>query len=451
MAVYELNIDGLVGPNHNYAGLAAGNIASITNALSIANPQGAALQGLKKMRMLHNMGLKQALFPPHERPNFNLLTYLGFEGTPQQKINKAFKAAPELLGACYSASSMWSANAATVSASRDCGDNRVHFTAANLISNLHRHQEAGFSRKLLQHLFSDERFFCHHDILPRSTVTADEGAANHNRLCKTHSHTGISIFVYAKKAMQAADVVHQPRRYPARQTLEASEAIARAHLLNPNQVIFARQHPAAVDQGVFHNDVIAVANENVFLIHEQAFLNQQETLNELKLKADFPLQIIEVKQDKVNINEAVTTYLFNSQLISLPNGSMALIAPSECEVSIPVRNFIDELVADTSNPINQVYFLDLKQSMRNGGGPACLRLRVPLTDVELQAMHQDILLDEKLFTHLESWIYRHYRTELSAKDLSDFSLVNEIYTALDELTQLLNLGSIYPFQQEKSL
>ncbi|STX51808.1 succinylarginine dihydrolase [Legionella busanensis] len=450
MAVYELNIDGLVGPNHNYAGLAAGNVASISNALSVANPQVAALQGLKKMRMLHKMGLKQALLPPHERPNFSLLSHLGFTGTPQQKINNAFKAAPELLGACYSASSMWSANAATVSASLDCKDNRVHFTAANLISNLHRHQEAAFSRKLLQRIFADERFFYHHDILPRSTITADEGAANHNRLCNTHNHAGISIFVYAKKAMQAADIVNQPRRYPARQTLEASEAIARAHLLDPNRLIFARQNPDAVDQGVFHNDVIAVANENVFLIHEQAFLDQQEILNELKLKADFPLNIIEVKQDKVSINEAVSTYLFNSQLISLPHGTMTLIAPSECELNLSVRSFIDELIANTDNPINQVYYLDLKQSMRNGGGPACLRLRVPLNDSELQAMHQGVLLSEELFTQLESWIYRHYRTELQAKDLRDFNLVNEIYTALDELTQLLNLGSIYPFQQVKS-
>jgi succinylarginine dihydrolase len=450
MAAFELNIDGLVGPNHNYAGLAAGNIASITNALSVANPQAAALQGLKKMRMLLSMGIKQAIFPPHQRPNFTLLTQLGFEGTPQQQINKAFNSAPELLGACYSASSMWSANAATVSASTDCKDNRVHFTAANLISNLHRHQEATFSRKLLQQLFADERYFYHHDVLPCSTITADEGAANHNRLCNTHGHSGINLFVYGKKAMQAADIAYQPRSYPARQTLEASKAIARSHQLEPTKVIFARQNPYAIDQGVFHNDVIAVANEHVFLVHEQAFLNQQETFNELKLKAGFPLQIIEVKEGKVSINEAVSTYLFNSQLITLPKGSMALIAPLECEINTSVRRFIDELIADNSNPINQVYFLDLKQSMRNGGGPACLRLRVPLTDLELQAMHQQVLLNEELITHLESWVYRHYRTELSAKDLSDFNLVNEIYTALDELTQLLHLGSIYPFQQEKT-
>lgn len=48
MKVYELNMDGLVGPTHNYAGLAPGNIASLNYASVASNPQAAALQGLKK-------------------------------------------------------------------------------------------------------------------------------------------------------------------------------------------------------------------------------------------------------------------------------------------------------------------------------------------------------------------------------------------------------------------
>lgn len=149
MNAYELNMDGLVGQTHHYAGLSSGNIASTNNALSISNPQAAARQGLEKMRQLYNMGLKQGLLPPHQRPNLNLLYQLGFKGSPSEQINKAYKTAPELLSACYSASSMWTANAATVSASVDTEDNKVHFTAANLISNLHRHQEADLVTKLL--------------------------------------------------------------------------------------------------------------------------------------------------------------------------------------------------------------------------------------------------------------------------------------------------------------
>ncbi|ARG97347.1 N-succinylarginine dihydrolase [Legionella micdadei] len=447
--VYELNVDGLVGPNHNYAGLSVGNIASTTNALSSSNPQAAALQGIAKMRLLHQLGLKQALLPPHQRPNLHLLHQLGFTGTPAQQIKKAYHLAPALLSASYSASAMWTANAATVSSSLDTADNRVHFTAANLISNLHRHQEAAFTHEILRKIFSDKRFFMHHQVLPCSFTTSDEGAANHSRLCASHNSAGINLFVYGKEALkiQQADALH---KYPARQTLEASQAIARSHLLNPNKVIFVRQNPKVIDQGVFHNDVIAVANESVLFIHEEAFVNQADVLSEIQHKADFLVQIIEVGSQRISVFDAVNSYLFNSQLITLPvnKPTMCLIAPGECENHPSVKLFIEEVIADPSNPISQVYYLDLKQSMRNGGGPACLRLRVPLTQDELSAMHQEVLVTEPLLDNLEDWVMRHYRNQLHPNDLADPQFIDECFSALDELSQLFSLGSIYPFQRE---
>ena len=449
MTVFELNIDGLVGPTHHYAGLSAGNLASITNAFSKANPQAAAIQGLSKMRLLHNMGIKQALFPPHQRPNLHLLYQMGFTGTPKQQISQAHKQAPELLSACYSASAMWAANAATVTASRDSADNKVHFTAANLISNLHRHQEAAFSKYLLQQLFKDETYFQHHEILPASLITGDEGAANHNRLCARHGQPGINFFVYGKHALNAKSNA-LPVKHPARQTYEASSAIARAHKLHSNQVVFACQSPEAIDQGVFHNDVIAVANESVLLVHQQAFLAQKQVYQELQDKADFQLTIIEVSPQRLSIKDAVTSYLFNSQLLSMPDSSMTLIAPTDCESNQRVKTFLEETLADTNNPIANVHYLDLKQSMRNGGGPACLRLRVPLNEQELNAVHQGILVSNALLDKLEAWALQHYRTHLVADDLADPSLMEESLTALDALTSLLHLGSIYPFQREKT-
>ncbi|HAU1033015.1 TPA: N-succinylarginine dihydrolase [Legionella pneumophila] len=447
MNAYELNMDGLVGQTHHYAGLSSGNIASTNNALSISNPQAAARQGLEKMRQLYNMGLKQGLLPPHQRPNLNLLYQLGFKGSPSEQINKAYKTAPELLSACYSASSMWTANAATVSASVDTEDNKVHFTAANLISNLHRHQEADFSKKLLEFIFSNSDYFNHHPLLPKSMGTSDEGAANHNRLCQSHAHSGINLFVYGKKVLGNHQFEQSPIKYPARQTKEASEGIARNHLLNPERVIFACQNPLAIDQGVFHNDVISVANEHVFLVHEEAFYNQAYVLDQLKEKADFPLVIIQISKEQISVSEAVDTYLFNSQLITLPDQkNMILIAPAECQANLKVKTCIDGLVADSQNPINSVYYLDLKQSMRNGGGPACLRLRVPLNDYELKAMHQGILIDNDLLDILDKWVLKYYRTELKISDLADPQLLYECLDALDELTQILKLGSIYPFQ-----
>lgn len=451
MNVFEVNMDGLVGPTHHYAGLAAGNIASQNNALSSSSPQAAARQGLEKMRLLHNMGLKQGLLPPHQRPNLHLLHQLGFKGTPAEQINKANKAAPELLSACYSASNMWTANAATVSASMDTENRKVHFTAANLVSNLHRHQEAGFSRKLMQFIFSNASYFIHHPVLPYSTNTGDEGAANHNRLCQNHAHSAINLFVYGKKALGTNQSDTEPAKYPARQTREASEAIARSHQLKSEQVLFALQNPSAVDQGVFHNDVISVANESVFLIHEEALYNQAKILEELKKKADFQLNIIEIPKEQLSVKEAVDTYLFNSQLISLPDQkTMILIAPYECQNNPQVKHCIETILSDSGNPVNSVHYLDLKQSMRNGGGPACLRLRVPLNEQELAAMHQGVLVDNQLLDTLDQWVLKHYRTELMIRDLADPQLMNESLTALDELTQILKLGSIYPFQSEST-
>ena len=452
MKVYELNLDGLVGPTHNYAGLSAGNIASINNALSTSNPQAAALQGLEKMRLMHSLGLKQGLLPPQQRPNLQLLYQLGFKGKPEEQINKAYKTAPELLSAAYSASSMWTANTATIAPSTDSEDKKVHFTAANLISNLHRQQEAEFSRTMLEYLFKDAKYFQHHACLPSSTTTADEGAANHSRLCASHAQPGVHLFVYGKQALATDPQTASPKKYPARQTKEAVEALARNHLLNPDKVVFACQNPEAIDQGVFHNDVISVANESVFLVHEDAFCDQKQVLLELQNKADGPLTIIELKRDQLSIQEAVASYLFNSQIVSIPEQNhMILIAPFECKNHPRVKACIDGVLTDESNPIKVVHYLDLKQSMRNGGGPACLRLRVVLNELELKAMHQGVLVDGPLLDKLEAWVRKHYRTQLHAKDLADPQLMHESFQALDELTQILNLQSIYPFQLEKNL
>ena len=134
------------------------------------------------MRLLHRMGLKQGILPPHQRPNLELLGQLGFRGPTVDKYSEAHKAAPELLAAGYSASSMWTANAATITPSIDTPDGKVHFTAANFVTNLHRHQEADFSKKILKFIFPIRIILSHHPILPGSTIMGDEGAANHSRI-----------------------------------------------------------------------------------------------------------------------------------------------------------------------------------------------------------------------------------------------------------------------------
>lgn len=442
----ELNMDGLVGPTHHYGGLANGNVASMDNAWSEANPKAAALQGLSKMRLLHEHGIPQAFFPPHARPHVPFIKQLGFEGPVKSIIGKLYDCSPQLLSAAFSASNMWSANTATITSYLDANDNRTHFTPANLITNIHRYIEAPFSAELLRLAFPESDSFCHHPILPQTTVMGDEGAANHCRL-GYHDKTGTHLFVFGQQSLNQSRYV-RPKRYWARQTLEASRQIAFNHRLDESKTVFACQNPDIVDQGVFHNDVVAVSNENLFLVHEYAYVDQDKVLSELRKKSNFDLKIYQVSNSDLSIADAVNTYLFNSQIITLPdNKGMLFIAPSECEQSDRARHLIEKWINDDNCPLNQVVFLDLKQSMRNGGGPACLRLRVPLNNNWANDIHQGFILTDNRLKLLEAWINKHYRDRLQLKDLCDPEFIDEIYFALDGLSQIMGINNLYPFQQ----
>lgn len=445
MTAVEVNFDGLVGPTHSYAGLSWGNVASQQHQHRVANPKAAALQGLEKMRQLSELGLVQGVLPPHERPHVPSLRALGFAGTDEQVLAGAAARAPRLLAAVSSASSMWTANAATVSASADTADTRVHFTPANLNAKFHRAIEYPSTTRALRAIFADPAHFSVHDALPACPHFGDEGAANHTRLCAAYDQPGVELYVYGCSALD--DSAPRPHKYPARQTLEASEAVARRHGLMSERCVFAQQNPAVIDQGVFHNDVIAVGNRNVLLYHEEAFLDAGRVVQEINSKlAGTSLIALCIRSADLAVEEAVSTYLFNSQLVSLDDDRMALIVPQECRTSARASAVLDALLEDAGNPITQVIAMDLKQSMRNGGGPACLRLRVALTEAELKAVGRCIVTPT-LLDSLESWVERHYRESLIMADLSDPALLQESRFALDELTALLKLGSIYDFQR----
>lgn len=439
---HEVNFDGLVGPTHNYAGLSFGNVASQSNAASASNPRAAALQGLAKMRRLAGLGLKQAVLPPQERPDVATLRRLGFGGSDAAVIATASRQAPALFQACCSASSMWTANAATVAPSPDTADGRVHFTPANLVDRFHRSLEHPTTTRVLRAIFRDERRFAVHPALPAHAHFGDEGAANHTRLAPQHGAPGVHVFVYGRRAGGDGPA---PSRYPARQTREACEAVARLHGLDPARSVFIQQNPAVIDAGVFHNDVIAVGNGQVLFAHEQAFLDRDAAHAALRAACGEGLTIVEVGSDEMPVAEAVRSYLFNSQLLTLPDGRMALLLPGECETSAPVRACLERVLA-ADNPIAQLEFANLRESMRNGGGPACLRLRVVLEDAEIAAAAPGVFLDEALYARLTAWVEKHYRDRLTVADLADPALLDECRRALDELTTLLGLGAVYPFQ-----
>ncbi|MBB2496498.1 N-succinylarginine dihydrolase [Aquipseudomonas ullengensis] len=446
MSAYEMNFDGLVGPTHNYGGLSYGNVASQSNSQVASNPKEAAKQGLGKMKALMDMGFKQGVFAPQERQDVAALRSLGFTGSDAQVIEKAAKEAMPLLAAVSSASSMWTANSCTVSPSADTADGRVHFTAANLNCKFHRSIEHPTTSRVLGAMFANEQHFAHHAALPAVGQFGDEGAANHTRFCKGYGDAGVEFFVFGRSAFDSR--FPAPQRYPARQTLEASQAVARLHGLSDAGVVYAQQNPSVIDQGVFHNDVISVGNGEVLFYHQDAFLDTDTMLAELgdKLaRRGGNLQAVRVPRDAVAVEDAVKSYLFNSQLLSRADGGMLLIVPEECRNNTRVWNYLQQLTS-SNGPIREVKVFDLKQSMQNGGGPACLRLRVALKEQELAAVNPGVVMSASLYETLNTWVDKHYRDRLAESDLADPQLLVECRTALDELTQILKLGSVYPFQ-----
>ena len=439
----EANCDGLVGPTHSYAGLSPGNIASETNRGEASNPRSAVLQGLAKMKRLSDLGVPQFVLPPHERPFIPFLRDLGFSGSDGTVLETAWREQPAVAAAACSASSMWAANAATVTPSADSADGRVHFTPANLISNLHRSLEGPQSTRMLRTLFADESRFAVHDPLPYVGHFGDEGAANHVRLCAEHGAPGVNLLVWGREAWEQWD-----GRYPARQTVEASRAIARRH--GAARPVFARQAKAAIEGGAFHNDVVCVGTRTALLFHETAFEQKALVLEEIRRAADglFQPEFVEVSEADLPLSDAVKSYLFNSQLLVMPGEDrLVLVAPTETEEN-PRAHAAAQALVTSNGPIGRVEYVDVRQSMRNGGGPACLRLRVVLTEAELAATNGFQRMTEALYELLCQWASDHYRDRLVPADLADPKLIDETRAALDELTSILNLGTdFYPFQR----
>lgn len=440
----EANCDGLVGPTHSYVGLSPGNIASQANAGQVSDPRGAVLEGLAKMRRMADWGLPQFVLPPHERPATGFLRQLGFSGSDAAVLETAWRSAPALAAAACSASPMWAANAATVTPSADSADGRVHFTPANLLTNLHRSLEGPQTARALRRLFSDPERFVVHDPLPAQPHFADEGAANHVRLCADHGAPGVNLFVWGRQAWEPWSAA-----YPARQTLEAFEAVQRRH--GAARAVFPRQGRRAIAGGAFHNDVVCVGTRECLFFHEAAFEDRAAMEAQVREAAEglFEPAFVEVAEADLPLDDLVKSYLFNSQLLVVPGEDrLMLLAPGETR-DTPRARAVAEGLAASNGPIGRVEYADVRQSMRNGGGPACLRLRVVLTDEELAAANGAQRLDAALHDRLADWAGRRYRDRLAPADLADPNLLVESREALDELTAILDLGAgFYPFQRD---
>ena len=435
----EINFDGIIGPTHNYAGLSQGNLASQKNLHQTSNPQAAALQGLDKMRLIMEQGIPQGFFLPHERPHIPTLRKLGFGGTDEEVINQVAKKNPALLKNIYSASSMWAANAATFSPSIDSYDQNIHITPANLNSMFHRSIEHEFTKVQLELMFGVAAQV--HAPIKNISGYGDEGAANHLRVSAQHLKPGFQIFVFGSSAFE----VHQG--IIARQAEEVSQAVSTQHQLDPDRVLFLKQNEQAINSGSFHNDIVSLANEEVFIFHQEAFADRVELERVLHHLKDHVMGFhpIEILSEDISLDNLVSSYLLNSQLITVKNNEMMMLLPEEVQNHPNCMRWLDEI--RSSSPIKHLEFVDIRQSMMNGGGPACLRFKTVVNSDEFDQINKKFILSPEKLMNMRALVSKHFRDKLNPEDLLDIKLMQESFSFLDELTQLLELGCIYHFQK----
>jgi succinylarginine dihydrolase len=455
----EANFDGLVGPTHHFGGLGVGNLASQSHGGHVARPRAAAIQGIEKMRLVASLGVAQAILPPQQRPDLRMLQRLGLDefgldkfgvgGNHAQVLRAAYEASPRLLSAAWSASSMWAANAATVSAAPACRDGRTHLTIANLSSSLHRSLEPAQTLKLFRRIFHDDSFVIH-PPLPHCVSLRDEGAANHMRLTDHSGKRGIDIFVYGSDSLdghKSNDSIAPSRFFP-RQGLDTSKAIARLHRLDKNSTFFLKQHPAAIDAGAFHNDVVAVSHHNIWLHHQLAYEADAETFERIEQRftelTGEPLLRYEINSDALPLQDAVNSYLFNGQILSRRDDhSMTIVCPAQVQETPAALAVVKQLIAG-EGPITDFRIVDLRESMNNGGGPACLRLRVPMSEAQWQSLPPGVRFTDTLADRLCEIVERHYPETLSLDDLLDADLIDVSRRAVHAIRQAVGFHDAEP-------
>lgn len=430
----EVIFIGMPGPTHNYGGLSGDNMASSAHHGSISHPKDAAKQALSLARLLLSLGLTVGILPPQLRPHMRELKKY-FSGEEQDIIAQAAIQNPALLEAMSSSSAMWAANAATVTAPQDSTDHYLHLTVANLHTNIHRRIEALDTYLALRQIFAHVPQTIVDLPLDAQQGFRDEGAANHMRLAPSHVAPGLNVFVYGTDGNP-----RDPKT--ARQTLATSQEIIARHKLADDAAICVKQNPLAIERGVFHNDVIAVSNENFLLVHEDAYALGSADIDYIAesyaARTGQALELRIIRREELSIDEAVATYFFNSQIVTLPEGGMALIAPSDTRDLFGGKawELLEKIAAEENTPVTQLHNVDLHQSMRNGGGPACLRLRVPMSGAQLAAMreHSHTLINETMLKNIEDIVDRYYPDTLQAVQIN-----YDLYRRCRETLQVLGV------------
>ena len=442
MNLIDVQIDRLVGPTHHFGGLGVGNLASAQHAGDVSTPKAAALEGLDKMQRVASLGVPQCVLPPQERPCRDWLREFGFEGSVRQVLQSAYREAPEVLSAAMSCSAMWTANAGTVIPAVDSQAEMTAVTVANLNASLHRSIEPSQTTEDLRAILPASIRVM--SAIPGGAAMRDEGAANHMRLAFGDG-PAIHVLVYG-------DESPLPKKHWPRQTLAACRAIARRHQLRDENTFFIKQHPDAIDAGAFHNDVVAMSHEHLWIHHERAYLDageieriEKRAHERVSKQGGQKLLRIEIPESVLSLDDAVGTYLLNSQVLSVPSVDQSfeqeahqgfvMLCPRQVQqhpaALALVHRWCDEGI------FSEVQFVDLHQSMAGGGGPACLRLRVPMTADQVESLPASSRLTEPKADQLRGVIEDHYPDRLTLSDLTDPDVVEQATQAVEALRRVL--------------
>jgi succinylarginine dihydrolase len=247
------------------------------------------------------------------------------------------------------------------------------------------------------------------------------------RVAARHDAPGVEVLVYGVSG----------GAFPARQHLEASKAIARLHTLDPRRTVFAEQSEEAIAAGAFHNDVVAVANERVLFAHEQAFADKQPILD--GCAAHVPgFEYVEVAAADVPLGEAIKSYLFNAQLVTPPDGQTTLIVPTEARETASVWSWLERHLAG-NGPIRRVEVVNVRQSMANGGGPACLRLRVVADPATIDPR---FMADDSKLDRIAEVVRRHWPEQIRHDELQRPGLIADVERARAALLETLDLAEL---------
>jgi succinylarginine dihydrolase len=431
-ALIEVNVDRIVAPTHHHGGLGVANRAAWRNRHLVSSPRAAALQGIRKMRLAADAGAVQLALPPTPRPDRAVLARMGVSSSRLADTDVR-----DLVAASSSSASMWVANSATFTSSIEAADGRPHLTPANLVSSFHRASEVRHTTRLLRRVFDPARFV-HHPALPASMAVRDEGSANHFCLARGPSQRGVHLFVFG------ARVLGEPARAGgehARQTHEASAAIARLHRLDPQRTVFGQESRQAIAAGAFHADLVMLACGEILFFHEDSLADNEAVEAELTCKyreaTGRQLHLLAVPHSMLTLEQAIDSYVFNSQVVEARSGGRLLLAPAQAETMAAARHALKMLVEHPASAIDALHFVELTESMNNGGGPACLRLRLALTPAEVASLPPRMRIDSERCRELEAWVERSYRSELSIEDLGSAALVDECERAQVSIAEIL--------------